>query len=129
MRDEAPALESLGLSEHAFVVRKSQHWRGVIDPDARETDREVAMKTRTARRKLFFWPWAALVLTLACAGTSDKQEKWPAAQRSDWQHEEDPCKEPGGEPRSCKSDDDCCEGYVCTQDPERSRYVNYCIET
>jgi hypothetical protein len=32
------------------------------------------------------------------------------------------------EPRQCVSNEDCCEGFSCSLDPERSRLMKYCLE-
>jgi hypothetical protein len=41
---------------------------------------------------------------------------------------DDPCMAKGGEPRDCAGNEDCCEGFVCSIDPERSRIRRYCLE-
>jgi hypothetical protein len=34
-----------------------------------------------------------------------------------------------GEPRQCKSTEDCCQGFECSVDPGLSRVVKYCLES
>lgn len=74
---------------------------------------------------------AAILLgvILGCAAPEKKQEAWPEATRTDYEHKDDPCKEKDGAPRECRVDQDCCEGHVCSLDPERSRVTRYCIES
>ena len=33
-----------------------------------------------------------------------------------------------GEPRSCISSEDCCQGFTCSFDPGRSHVIKYCLE-
>ncbi|MFO0565218.1 MAG: hypothetical protein U0263_06125 [Polyangiaceae bacterium] len=40
---------------------------------------------------------------------------------------DDPCKEKDGSSKSCESDKDCCKGYTCGHDPERSHVQHYCV--
>lgn len=88
----------------------------------------------TVRRK----PGTPLLLgalgavVLACASSpppaeQQKQEKWPEATRTDYEHKDDPCKNKDGTSKECSTDKDCCEGYVCGHDPERSKVAHYCI--
>jgi hypothetical protein len=39
---------------------------------------------------------------------------------------EDPCTDDKGGSLECGSDDDCCEGYSCLEDPGKSRVLKYC---
>ena len=73
------------------------------------------------------------VILVSCASTpapkaEDKEQAWPESKRTDWENKDDPCKEKSGEPRSCQGDQDCCKGFTCTLDPERSRIARFCIE-
>jgi hypothetical protein len=56
--------------------------------------------------------------------TSEEYEK----NRAPPPEPDDPCKAAGGEPRDCTSNEDCCEGFLCTLDQERSRVRRFCIE-
>ncbi len=56
--------------------------------------------------------------------TSDEYEK----NKPEPEPPPDPCRAEGGEPRECRSAEDCCDGYTCGLDPERSRIVRYCLE-
>lgn len=56
--------------------------------------------------------------------TSEEYEK----NRAEPEPPPDPCAGEGGEPRECKSKEDCCDGFTCGLDPERSRVIRYCIE-
>ncbi len=69
------------------------------------------------------------LIAVSCASAPPKQEqKWPSATRSDWDHKDDPCKDKDGSPKQCTVADDCCKGYFCSLDPERSRITHYCLE-
>jgi hypothetical protein len=75
---------------------------------------------------------------ISCAGTANKDAEEPKTPAS--RPAEDPaipnssdavsgC--PGdrpGQPKECKSNEDCCQGFSCSLDPERSRIVRYCLE-
>lgn len=69
-------------------------------------------------------------VAVSCASAPQKKDDqpWPESTRSDYEHVDDPCKEKDGKPRECQADQDCCQGFVCSLDPERSRVVRYCIE-
>lgn len=71
---------------------------------------------------------AAIAVSCASAPQKKDDQPWPESTRSDYEHADDPCKEKGGAPRQCQADQDCCEGYVCSLDPERSRVMRYCLE-
>ena len=91
------------------------------------------MKSNGRRRGASALCWAMGVILVACASAPpQKQEAWPEPKRSDWEHQsdkDDPCKGKGGEPVSCTSVEDCCKGYACTHDPERSRVTLYCLQS
>ena len=73
----------------------------------------------------------AIILASCASAPAKQQEPWPEAKRNDWENKEvkdDPCKAKGGEPKTCSSDEDCCKGFVCSRDPERSRIDHYCLE-
>jgi hypothetical protein len=84
-----------------------------------------------AHRRIFRWlPLAAAGwLALSCASTPKKEE--PIMTVEEFERNTppppDPCLEKG-EPRECESNEDCCEGYVCTRDPDRSAVLKYCLE-
>jgi len=75
---------------------------------------------------------------ISCAESNTKEAESPATE--DTAKAEDPkipnssdavsgC--PGdrpGKPRECKSNEDCCQGYSCSLDPDLSRVVKYCLE-
>jgi hypothetical protein len=76
---------------------------------------------------------AAFGLLAAACGGAQKTEEQPEFYSSKEYEENkppppDPCREASGEPRECKANEDCCEGFVCSLDPERSRIRRYCIE-
>jgi hypothetical protein len=33
-----------------------------------------------------------------------------------------------GEPRQCVTNEECCDGFTCSVDPERSRVAKFCLE-
>jgi hypothetical protein len=37
------------------------------------------------------------------------------------------CATEDGEPLQCTTNEDCCEGYSCSIDPDRSRITRYCL--
>lgn len=37
------------------------------------------------------------------------------------------CEEANGTPRKCYSDEECCDGFSCSYDPELSRRQKYCL--
>jgi hypothetical protein len=39
----------------------------------------------------------------------------------------DPCKGKGGEPAECRNQEDCCPGYECGYDPDRSKILKFCL--
>jgi hypothetical protein len=73
-------------------------------------------------------------VALACASSPPKKEdnfyssqEYEEAERNK-PPPPDPCKGEKGVPVECKSNEDCCEGYSCTMDPDRSRILRYCLE-
>jgi hypothetical protein len=76
----------------------------------------------------------AFAVALACASGPPKQDDSFYTSKEYEQAEEhkppppDPCKGERGEPRECRSNDDCCEGYLCSVDADRSRILRYCLE-
>ena len=38
------------------------------------------------------------------------------------------CPDAKGEPKQCTTNEECCSGFVCSLDPERSHIVRYCLE-
>ena len=38
------------------------------------------------------------------------------------------CPDATGEAKQCSTNAECCAGFVCSQDPERSRVTRYCLE-
>ena len=85
----------------------------------------------TVRRKLgttlLLGALGAVAVACASSPPPAKQEKWPEATRTDYEHKDDPCKEKDGTSKACSTDQDCCEGYVCGHDPERSKVAHYCV--
>lgn len=71
-------------------------------------------------------------LALACA-SAPKNENESFYTSAEWEENapepDDPCRGKSGAPLECRSDDECCDGFVCTIDPERSRIRRFCIET
>jgi hypothetical protein len=79
---------------------------------------------------------------LSCAGdqkgskTSD-EEAWPDSEAPEAPEDSlapasggggDACMQANGEPLPCSSNEDCCSGYSCGFDPERSRVQRYCMQ-
>jgi hypothetical protein len=76
---------------------------------------------------------AAFGLVAAACGGAQKAEEPPAFYSSKEYEDNtppppDPCMAERGEPRDCTSNEDCCEGFTCSLDPERSHIRRYCIE-
>ncbi|GMV19402.1 MAG: hypothetical protein AMXMBFR56_76260 [Polyangiaceae bacterium] len=38
------------------------------------------------------------------------------------------CADSSGEAKQCTTNEECCAGYVCSLDPERSHVTRYCLE-
>jgi hypothetical protein len=67
---------------------------------------------------------------LACA-TAPKETNEPVMQPASSESvppsTEYGCSTENGEPRECSANEDCCSGYVCSLDPDRSRIKRYCL--
>ncbi len=69
----------------------------------------------------------------ACAGDqAEQKETFYTSEEYEQNRPEpepppDPCMAEDGEPRQCSSNEDCCEGFQCGFDPQRSRVVRYCM--
>ena len=82
---------------------------------------------------LAFSALAAASISAVLACSSGPQKKEPVMTVEEYERNtpepgpwEDPCTDDQGEPLECSSDDDCCEGYSCLEDPGRSRVLKYC---
>lgn len=65
-----------------------------------------------------------------CATTPKESEEpamTPASSESTPASAEYGCSTDDGEPRSCSTNEECCSGYVCSLDPDRSRIQRYCL--
>ena len=80
---------------------------------------------------------SAALFGISCAGTNEQREgsmtpaSAPAEDRIPPISTEtvDGCTgDRPGEPRQCKSNEDCCEGFSCAFDPGRSHVIKYCLE-
>ena len=80
---------------------------------------------------------AALVTTVAafsasCASAPKKEEPIQTQTVEEFERNtpppDDPCYESGGEPRECDEAADCCKGFDCSVNPERSHVRRYCLE-
>lgn len=68
----------------------------------------------------------------ACGGPQKKKEGMTLEEYEENTpptQEADPCRDEKGESKQCETDADCCQGFVCTNDPDRSQVFKYCIET
>lgn len=77
----------------------------------------------------------ASIVSIGACGSTQKQDNDSFYTSEEYEQNRpepepppDPCRAEGGEPRDCKANEDCCEGYVCSLDPERSRVRRYCLE-
>ena len=86
------------------------------------------------------------LVALSCAETTAKEAKEADEPKSEWPNSSEPgpseeSKAPSSsqaasgcpgdkpdQPKECKSNEDCCKGYVCSLDPDLSRVVRYCLE-
>ena len=73
------------------------------------------------------------VISAACGGAQKKEEA-PIQTQTVEEFDRntppppDPCYASGGEPFECEEAADCCKGFSCSVDPERSHVRKYCIE-
>jgi len=76
---------------------------------------------------------AVAALSASCASAPKKEEK-PIQTQTVEEFEQntpppdDPCYGSGGEPIECDEAADCCKGFACSLDPDRSRIRRYCLE-
>src|SRR5512142_1487074 len=83
------------------------------------------------------------LLAVACGSDTTQSEPKTPESENTWPEESKPSSEPPpssseavsgcpgdkpSEPRQCKSNEDCCQGYACSVDPERSHVIKYCLE-
>jgi hypothetical protein len=81
---------------------------------------------------------SSAVFGVSCAGTTSKDAEEPLVPASGPAVERrvpDSSEMVGGcpgeradEPRQCTSNEDCCAGFSCSFDPERSHVIKYCLE-
>jgi hypothetical protein len=81
---------------------------------------------------------AALTITVALlaasCGSAPKKSEAPIQTQTVEEFDknkpppDDPCYGQGGEPFECKEASDCCKGFSCSLDPERSHVRRYCLE-
>lgn len=80
---------------------------------------------------------SAALFAISCAGTTGAPAEEPLTPASGLAEERrvpsssemvEGC--PGdveGEPRPCVSTEECCAGFTCSVDPERSHIIKYCL--
>lgn len=75
------------------------------------------------------------VFGVSCASASQEtQESNTAASEATKPAPEVPetavsgCADSAGEPKHCTTNEECCSGFVCSLDPERSHVTRYCLE-
>jgi hypothetical protein len=78
---------------------------------------------------------AAGVLAASCGSPQTKKEdtfytseEYEKNQTSEPPSSNDPCKAKGGEPAECRNQEDCCPGYECGYDPDRSKILKFCLQ-
>jgi len=75
---------------------------------------------------------AAAALLASCASAPKKEEPIKTQTLEEFDNNtpppDDPCYGSGGEPIECDETADCCKGFACSIDPERSHVRRYCIE-
>jgi len=64
---------------------------------------------------------SALTLEEFEENSADAAEPPPDPMDNPTEHSADECA------TECRSDDDCCEGYFCGKDPEKSQRRTYCM--
>jgi len=78
---------------------------------------------------------AAGVLIASCASSPEKKdetfytsEEFEKNRTTEPASTNDPCKAKDGEPAECRNQEDCCQGYECSFDPDRSKILKYCLQ-
>jgi hypothetical protein len=80
---------------------------------------------------------SSAALSVSCAGTTSKDAEEPlvpASAPAEPRYVPSSSETVGGcsgervdEPRECVSNEDCCAGFSCSFDPERSHIIKYCL--
>lgn len=86
---------------------------------------------------MMMYRMAGCLVACAAFGLGCASQQQPRAEHSSAATQEAPPPEPVSgapecvddkdQPVECLSDADCCQGFVCGKDPERSHRISYCI--
>jgi hypothetical protein len=73
------------------------------------------------------------MLVIGCASTPKKEDNFYTSEEFERNAPSarpppDPCKGKDGEPAECRNQEDCCNGYSCSWDPDRSQVIKYCLQ-
>lgn len=82
-----------------------------------------------------YWLAGSFLLgAVACGGAQQVAEAPAAPVEAAKPVEEAPkqaasgCPDSTGEAKQCSASEECCAGFVCSVDPERSHVTRYCLE-